>query len=117
MLQPIRPQDASQIYQRQVTSSEAAAAPAPRRIETAASHGGAGRRTDRAMFSSAAMEMSRALQAVTDAPDMRADRVEALRAAIESGTYRIDADAIAGSLVEQGFGADLLAPDANGGAS
>lgn len=106
MLQPIRPQDAGQIYQRQVASSEAAPA-TPRRIETAASHGGnAGRRTDRALFSSAAMEMSRALRAVTDASDVRADRVEALRAAIEGGTYQVDADAIAGSLVEQGFGFD-----------
>lgn len=107
MLQPIRPQDAGQIYQRQVASSEAAAAPAPRRIETAPSHGGAGRRTDRAMFSSAAMEMSRALRAVTDASDVRADRVEALRAAIANGTYQVDADGIAGALVEQGFGADI----------
>ncbi len=115
MLQPIRPQDAGQIYQRQVASSEVAPA-APRRIDTAATQGGGnGRRADRAMFSSAALEMSRALQAVTDAPDVRLDRIEALRAAIEDGTYRVDADAIAGSLVEQGFGADLLAPD--GGAS
>ncbi|MGE3855644.1 MAG: flagellar biosynthesis anti-sigma factor FlgM [Dehalococcoidia bacterium] len=113
MLQPIRPQDAGQIYQRQVTSSEATPA-SPRRIETAASHGGAGRRTDRAMFSPAALEMSRALSAVTDAPDVRMGRVEALRAAIENGTYRIDADGIASALVEQGF-APAAGPE--GGAS
>lgn len=102
MLQPIRPQDAGQIYQRQVTSSEAAPA-APRRIDTAGTHAPAGRRTDRAMFSPAALEMSRALQAVMDAPDVRMDRVEALRAAIEGGTYQVDAGAIAERLAEQGF--------------
>jgi len=103
MLQPIRPQDAGQIYQRQVTSAEVGATPS-RRADGAGGHSaGGGRRTDRVQFSSAAMDMSRALQNVTDAHDVREGRVEALRAAIEVGTYRIDADAIAESLVQEGF--------------
>lgn len=105
MLQPIRPQDAGQIYQRQVASSEAA--PSARRVDAAGAQGGsAARRTDRAMFSSAALELSRALRAASDAPDVRMDRVEALRAAIENGTYRVDADGIADALVQRGFGVE-----------
>lgn len=105
MLQPIRPQDAGQVYQRQVVSSEAAAASA-RRAETASSAGGgAARRTDRVMFSAAALDLSRALRAASDASDVRMERVEALRAAIDGGTYRVDADGIADALVQHGFGA------------
>ena len=103
MLQPIRPQDAGQIYQRQVAPTDASAV-APRRVDGAHGNGGSGRRTDRVQFSSAALDLSRALRSVSDAPDVRTDRVEALRTAIENGTYQIDAEGIAQSLVEQGFG-------------
>ena len=104
MLQPIRPQDAGLIYQRQVAPSEVPAV-APRRIDGAGSQAGGGRRADRALFSPAALDLSRALQSVSDAPDVRTDRVEALRAAIADGTYQVDAHGIAASLIDQGFGA------------
>lgn len=103
MLQPIRPQDAGQIYQRQIAPTDASAV-SPRRADGANGNGGSGRRTDRVQFSSAALDLSRALQSVADAPDVRADRVEALRTAIENGTYEVDPEGIAQSLVEQGFG-------------
>lgn len=106
MLQPIRPQDAGQIYQRQVAASEAAPAGARRADTPSTPGGGHARRTDRAMFSSAALDLTRALRAASDAPDVRPDRVEALRAAIEAGTYRVDADGIAGALLQHGFGTD-----------
>ena len=112
MLQPIRPQDAGQIYQRQVASSETVAV-GPRRVDRGAGQVTPGRRTDRVQFSAAALDLSHALRSVSEAPDVRADRVEALRAAIEAGTYRVDADAVAGRLVERGLGDDL-ALDAGG---
>lgn len=102
MLQPIRPQDAGLIYQRQIAAPDAAGV-APRRAASDSADRTPGRRTDRVQFSSAALDLSRALRSVADAPDVRADRIEALRAAIEDGTYRIDADQVAERLVEQGF--------------
>ncbi|MFA7250115.1 MAG: flagellar biosynthesis anti-sigma factor FlgM [Dehalococcoidia bacterium] len=104
MLQPIRPQDAGQIYQRQVAPAEAAPV-APQRVDRSGGQAGGGRRADRVQFSAAALDLSRALQAASDAPDVREDRVEALRAAIENGTYQVDAAGIAERLAEQGFGA------------
>lgn len=104
MLQPIRPQDAGQIYQRQIAAPSAeAAASAARRVDHGTQQGGVGRRTDRVQFSPAALDRSNALRAVSDAPDVRLDRVEALRAAIADGTYRVDAEGIAETLVADGF--------------
>ena len=104
MLQPIRPQDAGQIYQRQVVPSETPAV-APRRIDGVGAQAGGGRRADHVQFSPAALDLSRALQSVSAAPDVREGRVEALRAAIADGTYQLDINGVAASLVEQGFGA------------
>ena len=105
MLQPIRPQDASLIYQRQVTQADAAGAdPGLRRPGTAGGQGGA-RRTDRVQLSPLALGLGRALQAVSAQSDVREARVEALRAQIEQGTYEVDAPGIAGRLAELGFGA------------
>jgi len=103
MLQPIRPQDAGQIYQRQVASSEAPTTAVAARRSDHGGHAAPGRRADRVQFSNTAMEMSRALQAVTDAPDVREDRIAALRAAIEGGTYQIDPDGIAQGMAAEGL--------------
>jgi negative regulator of flagellin synthesis FlgM len=105
-MQPIRPQDATSIYQRQaIQGAGVDASGAPRRAGGAdGADGTRTRRTDRVTVSPAAQELYRAMQAVNAQGDVRDERVAALRAQIESGTYRVDANGIARRLVEDGFG-------------
>jgi negative regulator of flagellin synthesis FlgM len=55
-------------------------------------------RTD---ISGRATETAQAKAAATDAPDVREDKIAALKARIESGTYRIDADRIADRMIDE----------------
>jgi negative regulator of flagellin synthesis FlgM len=95
MVQSIRPQDASGIYRRNLAGA-AAAEGAPQR---AAGGSGRGRRTDSVALSSEAVLLARSLQAVQGSPEVRADLVAQLRASVQDGTYRIDAQRIAGQLL------------------
>ena len=103
MIQPLRPQDAGQIYQRQVQQADAAAADGLRRAANGAHT--SGRRSDRVSLSPVAQGFARALQAVTEQPEVREDRVAALQAQIANGTYQVDAGAIARRLVTGGIDA------------
>lgn len=107
MLQPIRPNDASGIYRAQVngaTPNEAAGEAA----RTAADRPtGAARRADSISLSLRAQELLRTQQAVEQAPDVRAERVDALRAQIASGTYSVEPQAIAQALASAAQGAGL----------
>ncbi|RJQ12007.1 MAG: flagellar biosynthesis anti-sigma factor FlgM [Dehalococcoidia bacterium] len=101
MVLPVRPQDASGVYQRQVAQAQAATAhEATRRT---ARSGGPGRRTDEVSLSATAQSFARVMEAVQQQSDVRADRVSAVRARIADGTYSIDADLIAQRLAEHGF--------------
>ncbi|HMO53052.1 MAG TPA: flagellar biosynthesis anti-sigma factor FlgM, partial [Tepidiformaceae bacterium] len=60
-------------------------------------------RSDSAGITSAARELGRALQAVEEVDAVRAERVEALRAQIQNGTYNPDPREIAKKLLEQGI--------------
>ncbi len=100
MIQPIRPQDASGIYQRQVTQAQdAIEAAGPRRADGAHVPG---RRTDQLSLSDEARVFARVMQAVTEAPDTRAARVAELRDRVDAGQYRVDADMLARLLIERG---------------
>ncbi len=61
--------------------------------ESAASEGGGG--ADQLALSSRAEEIRLARAALAETPEVRAERVAELKAQIESGTYTIDADAVA----------------------
>lgn len=103
MVQPIRPQDATGIYQRQVAQADAADAAARRNgVQRSAN----GHRTDQVTLSEDAHAFARIMREVAGQPDARAARVEALRASIASGTYDVDAVTIAQRLYERGI-ADL----------
>ena len=104
-MQPIRPQDAASVYQRQVVQgAEAGQGPAAsRRAARTDAADGSTRRADRVTVSRQAQELYRAMQAVGQQEDVRADRVDALRAQIAAGTYRVDAQGIAERLVDGGF--------------
>jgi negative regulator of flagellin synthesis FlgM len=58
----------------------------------------AGPRADEASLSAEAQELLMARRAVQGAPDVRAERVAALRAEIDAGTYRVDEQALARKL-------------------
>jgi negative regulator of flagellin synthesis FlgM len=55
----------------------------------------AGQRPDQASLSAEAQELLQARRAVQESPDVRADRVAALRQQIQDGTYRVDEQALA----------------------
>ena len=59
----------------------------------------AARRPDAVTISAGARSISAATQAVSDAPDVREDRVSALKAAIAAGTYSVDSRRLASKLV------------------
>ncbi|MDA0270320.1 MAG: flagellar biosynthesis anti-sigma factor FlgM [Chloroflexi bacterium] len=101
MIQPIRPQDASGIYQRQVTQSQEAGEVAASR--TTGTQRGSARRTDEVALSDEARGFARIMQAVSETTDLRADRVEALRQRVDAGDYQVDADALARLLLARGI--------------
>lgn len=59
---------------------------------------------DRATLSARGRLVASAISSVRAAPEVRADRVAALKAAIAAGRYRIDVDAIARRLIAAGIG-------------
>ena len=100
MVQPIRPNDASGIYRRQVGQAEAAEAAAARQNGAAVR----GDRSDRVTLSEGAREFARIMDAVQAAPETRATRVDELRARIDSGQYEVDYYGLASLRVDRGGG-------------
>lgn len=104
MIQPIRPNDAAGVYQRQAVSTDgvpdAARDPGRRTGRTAR----AGRHNDQVTISAEAQSLQRALSAVEAGIDVRADRVALIRQQLAQGTYRLDPYAIAERLAGEGSG-------------
>ena len=92
MIEPVRPQDASGIYRRNIARSAEAAelggVPAGRRPAATS-------RSDEIMLSTQARDLRGVLAAVADQPETRAELVAALRQELADGTYRPDPAAIA----------------------
>lgn len=103
MVLPVRPQDASGVYQRQVAQAQASATAEGAR-RTSRAGGASARRTDEVSLSASAQTFARVMESVQAQPDVRAERVAAVRARIADGTYGIDAHLIAQRLTERGFG-------------
>jgi len=57
--------------------------------------------TDTVELSSNVGAMEAARQAIAAQPDVRVDKVEALRQQIEAGTYEVDADGIAAKMLAE----------------
>lgn len=102
MVQPIRPNEASSIYQRVVGSAAEAADRASGGTRRADGAAVAGRR-DEVTISSQGQTLRRLIDQVRAQPDLRAGRVAELRAQIASGEYRVDGDALAELLVDGGL--------------
>ena len=63
---------------------------------TRVSHG-----TDKVEISSFGRDLQIAKQAVTNAPDVRMDKVEQLKSQIKNGTYNVDAGSFADMLLQK----------------
>lgn len=63
-----------------------------------------GKTSDTLELSSFAKELQIAKQAVSEAPDVRMDKVDALKSAINSGTYDLSMDRLAQKLTDKCFG-------------
>jgi negative regulator of flagellin synthesis FlgM len=60
-------------------------------------------RSDSAGITGEARDLARALSAVESAPDVRAEKVQALRAQVERGTYRPNPRDVAEKILERGL--------------
>lgn len=61
------------------------------------------RRKDRVSLSPQAQELLNAQKALAAIPDVRAEKVEAIKARIADGTYRIDSEQIAAKMIREAF--------------
>lgn len=55
---------------------------------------------DKVEFSESARQFKTLLRAASDVPDVRTEKVEAIRQQIESGTYKVDSKAVAEKMLE-----------------
>jgi len=63
-------------------------------------------RKDRVSLSLQARELLKAQKALAAIPDVRADKVEAIKARIADGTYRIDSEQIAAKMIREALSDD-----------
>jgi negative regulator of flagellin synthesis FlgM len=66
------------------------------------------RRSDQVHVSSIGREVQYYLEIARGIPDVREDRVEALRKLFQSGQYRVDAQSLAKKIIEEGELGDFL---------
>lgn len=101
MIQPIRPHEASGIYQRQVEQAGDPATTGTRRAGDGTPQPGA--RHDQVSVSSQARQLRAVMQAMPSVPGERADVVAQLRQQIAEGSYEVDAGSIARRLLDDGL--------------
>ena len=101
MIQPVRPNDATGVYQRQVVSADSAGGDGSRGDRAGASR--AGRRSDDVTISDEAQQLRRVLDAVSELPDLREARIAHIREQLAQGQYGVDVAAIAERLVDEGL--------------
>jgi negative regulator of flagellin synthesis FlgM len=102
VIQPVRPHDASGIYQRQVEQAPEAG-PVRRSGGSASGATSAAGRRDQVNVSSRAQQLRRVMETMPEVEEVRADRIAELRARIESGTYELDATQVAQRLLDDGL--------------
>lgn len=101
MIQPIRPHEASGIYQRQVEQANEPGTQGTRRAGAGAGQPGA--RHDEVSVSSQARQLRAVMQAMPSVPGERADVVAQLRQQVSEGSYQVDADTVAKRLLDDGL--------------
>ena len=101
MIQPVRPNDATGVYQRQVVSADSAGGDGSRGDRAGASC--AGRCSDDVTISDEAQQLRRVLDAVSELPDLREARIAHIREQLAQDQYGVDVAAIAERLVDEGL--------------
>jgi negative regulator of flagellin synthesis FlgM len=61
----------------------------------------AGEASDRVQFSKDYQEMGKIKQVLMDMPDIRTERVDKIQNMIQSGTYQVDPDLVAGKILDE----------------
>lgn len=100
MIQPIRPQDASGVYQRQV---EQAPQTGTARRAGSTDAEGAPARHDQVSVSGRAHQLRRVMEVMPEVSDVREARIAALQAQVEAGSYEVDATSVARRLLDDGL--------------
>ncbi|MCH8886327.1 MAG: flagellar biosynthesis anti-sigma factor FlgM [SAR324 cluster bacterium] len=59
------------------------------------------------VVSRTSLTATRVKEAIRNTPDIRADRVDAVKIKIQSGTYRVDADQLASKLIAESLREDI----------
>lgn len=105
MVQPVRPQDASNVYRQQAASTARPGGGTPAAGGDAGAPRGPqrGRRADQVTLSDEGRQLRRVLDAMAQLPEVRAQRVAFLQQQIADGTYDRGITAVARRLVEEGF--------------
>jgi len=102
-IQPIRPQDASGIYRRNVVATGGTPNGVPLTDRSQGDAGARGaRRTDSVSLSGEAQELRRVLSAIRDLPDTREARITHIREQLANGVYSRDVANIAERMIEEG---------------
>jgi flagellar biosynthesis anti-sigma factor FlgM len=90
---------------REAAAAQAAAAKqagaAKRAVSTPAASGLAPRRADAVTISEAARELAAARKAVGETPDVRADRIRGLKAAVADGSYSVSSRQLASDIARK----------------
>jgi negative regulator of flagellin synthesis FlgM len=76
--------------------------------ETEGERGRANVREDSVELSQSARDLQKAQKALQDLPDIRKDKVAALKQQIENGTYDIRADKIAANMLKESLSNDIF---------
>ncbi len=96
----IRSDKAAEIAAGQSAKSQKAQGRAPLGTDKAETTIRPGSTPERVNISSEASLLAEGLKVANEAPDVRTDRVAALKAQIKNGTYKVDAKAVADKMLE-----------------
>lgn len=102
MVQPIRPQDVTNVY-RQQAASNARAGRADAEGSAGAGARALARRSDRVQLSDEALQLRRVLDSIAEHPELREERIAELRTQIEGGTYDRGFTQVASRLLDEGL--------------
>ena len=79
-----------------------------RQADQRAKHGGESLAKENSPLGSrTSLTTSRVKEAIRNTPDIRADRVDAVKIKIQSGTYRVDAEQLASKLIAESLREDI----------
>ena len=101
MVQPIRPQDVTNVYRQQAASTARTASAGAG--GTGANPRAAVLRSDRVQLSDEPVPLRRVLDSIAEHPELREERIAELRSQIDAGTYDRGFTQVANRLLDEGL--------------